>query len=140
TIESAGILQAEKNGLHFLAEQRVIKTPAIAGFHTIENSQILILEWIQQSKPTKKAWQQLGEQLAALHQLSAQQFGFDENNFIGSLPQANTWKKTWTDFFLENRIKPQMQQAMNMDLLPASTLDLIIALWEKQAALFKNDK
>ena len=140
TSDHAGILGSEKTGLQYLETKQVIKTPAIAGFHSIKNGHVLILEWIQQATPGKHAWQQLGKQLAALHQVSSKQFGFFENNYIGSLPQLNIWKETWFEFFLQNRLNPQIQLAVHKNLLPASTGDKIIKCWEKQAVWFTNEK
>ncbi len=53
----------------------------------------------------------LGEQLAALHRCSAPQFGFAQDNFIGTTPQTNAWKDDWIAFWSEQRLGVQLQLA-----------------------------
>jgi fructosamine-3-kinase len=56
--------------------------------------------------------QRLGQQLAALHQaIAPQQFGWYQNNNIGSTPQINNWSGNWAGFFGEQRLGYQLQLA-----------------------------
>ena len=52
----------------------------------------------------------MGKQLARMHRsLSPNgQFGLDENNFIGSTPQDNSWTATWAEFYVNHRLQPQI--------------------------------
>ncbi len=57
----------------------------------------------------------LGQQLAKVHQTSTYKlegaFGFDNDNHIGLTPQKNLWTASWHDFWVEQRLKPQLQLA-----------------------------
>ena len=53
----------------------------------------------------------LGKQLAALHHCSAKQFGFTQDNFIGSTPQQNNWSDDWVYFWRQRRLGYQLQLA-----------------------------
>lgn len=53
----------------------------------------------------------LGEQLAALHRCQASQFGFAQDNFIGTTPQANECKDDWMVFWREQRLGYQLRLA-----------------------------
>ena len=53
----------------------------------------------------------LGEQLAALHRCTGKNFGFAQDNFIGTTPQPNDWKNDWIDFWREQRIGFQLRLA-----------------------------
>lgn len=52
----------------------------------------------------------MGKQLAMMHKHTnpQNQYGYHEDNFIGETPQINTWKDTWADFFVECRLRPQI--------------------------------
>lgn len=54
-----------------------------------------------------------GSELARLHKVQADQFGLDEDNFIGRLPQSNRLHDSWVTFFVEERINPQLKSAVD---------------------------
>ena len=54
----------------------------------------------------------MGHQLAALHREGTNEnFGWSQNNTIGSTPQINTWMSNWADFFAQQRIGYQLKLA-----------------------------
>jgi len=56
--------------------------------------------------------QEFGRQLAKLHLYKgSSKFGFEINNKIGFTPQINTWYDNWVEFFINNRIKYQLDIA-----------------------------
>ncbi|MBN4073018.1 fructosamine kinase family protein, partial [Crocinitomix catalasitica] len=60
--------------------------------------------------------------LAKLHQCTANDFGLDHTNFIGSLQQQNERKTTWTDFLLTQRFEPMLKMAMDSGHISSSEL------------------
>jgi fructosamine-3-kinase len=52
-----------------------------------------------------------------LHRTTAESFGWPEDNFIGSLSQANGWCKRWPLFWRERRLAPQVALASGSGLL-----------------------
>jgi len=50
----------------------------------------------------------LGQQLATMHKISAKQFGWRQDNTIGSTPQQNQLTPLWLDFWREQRMAPQL--------------------------------
>jgi fructosamine-3-kinase len=67
----------------------------------------------------------LGKQLANLHLNKSKTFGFNTDNFIGTLPQSNTTHHNWVDFYVEERLVPQLKIAIQRHLLtPAEVPDL----------------
>ena len=46
----------------------------------------------------------LGRGLAIMHKFVNASFGFYQNNYCGATLQNNSWKKNWTEFFIENRL------------------------------------
>lgn len=112
-----GLFKAEKKGLEKLQTQQLIRIPKVVACEEIDNQQILVLEWIEQGLKTSKFWKSFGEQLAALHHVSSQFFGLDENNYMGALPQYNQPWNNWCDFFIEQRLMLQVKLAIDRGLL-----------------------
>lgn len=75
-----------------------------AGAHSF-----LVLEYLKQN-PRDDA-RLLDEQLAALHRCTSKQFGFAQDNFIGTTPQPNGWQDDWIAFSLEQRLGFQLRLA-----------------------------
>lgn len=69
----------------------------------------LALEWLDLSgRPDNAA---LGRGLAGLHQLGADAFGLDHDNFLATLPQDNTAEPDWPTFYVERRLRPLCTRA-----------------------------
>jgi len=111
------MLSAEKLGLETIAKTNTIKAPQVYHIGEYKNSTFLIMEFISAKNPSEKDFKKLGHQLAALHLVSDTNFGFDSDNFIGSLPQSNRKYKDWTTFYITERIQPQLDLAIQNTLL-----------------------
>lgn len=111
----------EVHGLNFLKKFNCIRTPEVIWHGVHDDTQILLLEWIEQGARSRSFWKKFGEQLAALHQHQGEHFGLDENNYMGALPQENTPHSDWCDFFRECRLKPQISLAEKNNLIDAKT-------------------
>jgi protein-ribulosamine 3-kinase len=113
----------EKNGLELLATKRVIRAPTVIACQETGTEQILILEWIDQGLKTENFWENFGEQLAALHKITSStgdshaMFGLHEDNYMGSLYQSNLLTENWVDFFIHQRLQPQIKLAVDNNLL-----------------------
>lgn len=75
----------------------------------------LVMEWINAGREGRRFWERFGEGLAALHRHTASEYGFDQDNFIGRLPQQNEWMDRWPSFFREQRLAPQVAMARDRD-------------------------
>lgn len=58
-------------------------------------------------------WRKFGKQLRALHQITHEAYGLEYNNHIGTLQQDNKWHADWSDFFIQQRLRPQLNIAGN---------------------------
>lgn len=83
---------------------------------TLEQSVLLLMEYRAISSVTESAAYQAGRLLAQQHQITFEQFGWDEANFIGSTPQTNQWQQSWPDFFAQSRLQPQLDLAIKQGL------------------------
>jgi protein-ribulosamine 3-kinase len=60
--------------------------------------------------------------LAEIHKNTHENFGLEYDNYIGELPQKNTYAKNWVDFFIENRLEVQIGLAYYKRLIDENFL------------------
>ncbi|REJ80167.1 MAG: ketosamine-3-kinase [Bacteroidetes bacterium] len=99
-----GMFEAERKGLELLKSTGTINLPDCLMSGVWNQQSFLLLEFIEAGKRKQDYWEKCGRQLANLHKHSQDKFGLDHNNYIGSLQQTNTYSKSWTEFFLEERL------------------------------------
>jgi fructosamine-3-kinase len=107
------MFKAEALGLKQMRVTQTIRVPQAICFGTCENHSYLVLEWLDFARDgDNQAWESMGRQLATMHQVKGvNQFGWEQNNTIGSTPQINTWTSNWGDFFGQHRIGYQLKLA-----------------------------
>jgi fructosamine-3-kinase len=115
-----GFFRAERDGLRLLADAGA-RVPEVYAFRD-EHDGWILMEWIPASGTggySHRAAEALGRMLATLHSHRTKAYGLDADNFIGPLPQANGWMDSWTDFYRERRLLPQIQLAARKRRLPS---------------------
>ncbi len=70
----------------------------------IHGDDFLLMEDLSPAPPQPDYWPEFGRQLAALHQNTNAQFGFEHDNYIGSTPQPNLWADDGYEFFGQSRL------------------------------------
>ncbi|RLD26194.1 MAG: fructosamine kinase [Bacteroidetes bacterium] len=111
------MFNAEKMGLEAIANTNTIATPKVFAEDVFQNNAFLILEYIESKSPNNKDFENLGQKLAELHKHQSSDFGFIDDNFIGSLPQQNNKHNNWTVFYISQRLLPQIELAISKKLL-----------------------
>ena len=114
--------------------------PQVISYEMIDNYQLLLLEWIEPGIQNENFWKKFGGQLAQLHCVSNEYFGFAENNYMGSLPQLNSFTKNWTDFFINYRLRPQIKLAGTKKLLQKNHTHYFESLFKKLDSIFTIEK
>jgi protein-ribulosamine 3-kinase len=107
-----GMFHAESRGLEILAEAAVIHIPKVIIHGEADEWQFILLEFVEQAPKSNSYWKTLGTQLATLHKNSSSSFGLDHDNYIGSLEQKNTSQQDWINFFISERLEPQLKLAI----------------------------
>jgi protein-ribulosamine 3-kinase len=130
------LFETERQGLELLAQQQVIRVPQVVASGNNGEHQVLILEWIEQGLQTNAFWSHFGEQLAALHHIQRKQFGLATDNYMGALPQSNQPTDTWTDFFIHQRLQPQVKLAVSRQLLEPAHVQQFEKLYQQLGNLF----
>lgn len=100
---------AEATGLEAIAATQTLRVPLPVAHGTSGAHNFLVLEYLELN-PHGDA-RLLGAQLAAMHRCTNEQFGFAQDNFIGTTPQPNGWKNDWIAFWREQRLGFQLRLA-----------------------------
>lgn len=120
---SGAIFEAEAKGLNLLRTCPAVRVPAVLGHGQIGSHAYLALEFIAMTPGSSQA--QLGQAVAALHQIEGPAFGLDHDNFLGATPQPNAWSGDWAAFFLERRLRHQLSLAQTAGLTFRGAEDLL---------------
>lgn len=102
---------AEAEGLQEMANAKAIHVPEPVCYGTADGQAFIVMEALYLGGGASGAMQRLGEQLAAMHQCTKDQFGWHRDNTIGSTPQPNNWSSDWLDFWREQRLGFQLKLA-----------------------------
>lgn len=138
TIKFPNLFSKEALGLQTLRNTNAVKTPEVIACAELGEHQVLILEWIESGKQTPHFFKTFGEQLAALHQNTADAFGWSNDNYMGSVPQQNTYDHSWAAFFIEQRLQPLVQKCIAKNLLSENEHALFKKLYQKLPQLFED--
>lgn len=101
----------EAEGLNRLRKAGNLRIPEVILEGSEEEQGYLILEFFAPGNRKPSFWKDLANGLAALHRVTSAQFGYDENNYIGSLEQQNHKSDTWINFFIKQRLEVQFELA-----------------------------
>ena len=133
------MFETEIQGLETLRKSNTIKIPNILGIGKADQTAFLILEYIEPHATSPKFWKNFGSQLADLHQTTQVSFGLNHNNFIGTLPQSNNAHSSWDEFYINERLMPQLNLAIKKNLLSHSTLQDFELLFKKLNQICPNE-
>jgi fructosamine-3-kinase len=112
-----GMFDAEARGLEALRSAAGPRAPAPYACYEDRSAQFLLLEYITPGSRSGRFWESFGRAMARLHKTNtAAQYGFEEDNYIGSTPQENSWTSSWTEFFAEQRLRYQIRLARDKGL------------------------
>jgi protein-ribulosamine 3-kinase len=103
------MFEAEARGLQEIASSNTIKVPKSVCFGENQLQSYIVLEYLDMAGRADQ--QVLGEQLAAMHHVTAEKFGWKINNTIGATHQPNDWTVNWLDFWRDQRLGFQLRLA-----------------------------
>ncbi len=105
----------EFNGLMALSNTAAIHVPKPILDGEIGNTIFLVMEYVKKGKPGNNFWQDFARGLATLHRNTQDEFGFFEDNYMGSVTQSNKQYASWHEFYASERIMPLMLKAHNQN-------------------------
>ncbi len=109
--------QQEVTGLKYLAHCHQFVIPKVISIGSYQQQCFLVLEYLQLSRLGNE--RRFAESLAALHQITNKSFGFEANNFIGASPQINAWSSNWSEYFVDYRLRPQVDWLLQKHINPS---------------------
>ena len=116
--EVARTFPGEAAGLEALAAaDSDLEVPSIVEVETPEDDRpgFLVMGWINTGRQGRRFWETFGRGLAQVHRHTAETYGFEQDNFIGRLPQSNARMESWPAFVREQRLEPQVAMARERD-------------------------
>jgi len=125
----------ELYSLHALSATNTICVPTPLVSDIIDDYCYLLLEYLDIH--SRGSYAQLGESLAHLHQNTSNQFGWDQNNWIGTTPQPNDWHRNWLIFWRQCRLGYQLDLAKH-NQAPHSLIKNCEQLYTEFDSLFQN--
>jgi len=118
--QALAMYETEASGLARLGSVDGVSTPEVVRVGVIDGTAFIAMQFVQSSHPSAKYWRDLAENLASIHKTTGAKFGLDHHNFIGSLIQSNHQVDDWAAFFDLHRLRPQIQMAIENNLLDKS--------------------
>ena len=124
--ETLAMFESEVKGLDLLRQHSRFKIPNVLSVGRSQGHAYLVLEWME--RDSNQAWGEdrskaFARLLAEMHRHHSQQPGLKHGNFIGSLPQSNAVEDNWPEFYVRQRLWPQMEMAARRGLLDPKWLD-----------------
>ncbi len=109
--ERLDMFEAESEGLRALAEAQAIRVPLPVCSGIEADQAYLVMEYFEGGGGNSRAAETFGQQLAAMHRFTREQFGWHRDNTIGATPQPNQQSADWLSFWRYQRLEFQLDLA-----------------------------
>jgi protein-ribulosamine 3-kinase len=133
------MFEKETRGLDTLRNTKTITIPEVIMTGEQDGFAFLILRFVESKMQTADFWTNFGHSLAKIHRFTSEHFGFNEDNYIGSLVQSNSKHNLWIDFFIEERLEKQLQLALLNEKLGKSDADQFQKFYLKINSIFPEE-
>ncbi len=146
SIKLSNMFQVEYESLLELSQNKLMQIPTPICFGSSHDKAYLVLEYIPMN--THGDSRLMGKALAQMHKITASQYGWTNNNFIGSTTQSNQTHSDWLSFWRDRRMIPQFEMLYNKGyqsyLSPAADkfllhLETLLANHNPAASLLHGD-
>jgi protein-ribulosamine 3-kinase len=109
--DKADMFAAEAAGLEEITRARAVRVPKPLCHGANRDTSWLVLEHLELRPADDRAMRTLGANLARMHSVTREHYGWGRDNTIGSTPQINTPADDWTAFWRERRLGYQLRLA-----------------------------
>ncbi|MFD2421949.1 fructosamine kinase family protein [Amycolatopsis pigmentata] len=126
-----GAIAAEAAGLAWLAEYGDVRLPAVHA----HDEDWLVMDYVPPGPPSKRAAEELGRGLAALHLRGAPAYGSPPpggpaDAWMGLAPMRNEPQPDWPTFYARHRIEPYVRMCADQELFDAGEVQVFDRLCE----------
>lgn len=139
--EGATMFAAEERGLELLrsASHSMIVPAVLLTGESQTGTGFLLQEFIESGQPTPASASNFARAVAAMHKHRQSRFGLDHDNYIGRLPQSNAPHENWTDFFINERLQPQLKLATDSGTLGADVGTHFESMYRRLPEIFPDE-
>jgi len=134
-----GMFEKEALGINLLAKADEILVPEVLTYGQGKRDSFLILDFIESGNHKPDFWEEFARNLGNLHKHSAEYFGLDHDNYIGSLPQSNKKHIKWNDFFREERLSFQVKLARDSGMIGYTDTKMFDRFYSKLDEIFPEE-
>lgn len=132
------VFEKEAAGLKALTECPAVHVPRVLQVGSHDEVEFLLLEYIENG--AKAVNNDFGDQLAELHRMTSSSFGWETDNYIGSLPQVNTPTSSWAEFFIEHRLNVRVKELRDAGTMSRSEVSIFDSLASRFAERIPNEE
>ena len=121
--DAVGRFAAEAAGLRWLAAAHAVPVPSVL----LETADCLVIDWIDEGRPSREAAIVFGRELAGLHAVGADWFGAPWPGVIAGLPLPGDAGPgdSWPEWYATNRVLPYARIASAAGTLSLADIGLI---------------
>lgn len=104
-----GMFEAEAQGLFEMAASKTVRVPGPVCNGSFDQHCFVVMEYLELGGHADMVL--FGQQLAAMHAVIQERFGWEMDNTIGSTPQPNSRSTDWVQFWRDHRLGFQLELA-----------------------------
>jgi fructosamine-3-kinase len=135
-----GMFAKETNGLNEIEKSKAIRVPKVI----LTSDNFILMECIEEKIKSKNFFVDFGIAFAKMHKYSSNQFGFYEDNYIGSTTQINipteNEKHDWVKFYFNKRVLFQFKLAERNGYVDSALSKAFLHLENKIELILKTEK
>ena len=135
----ADLFAKEYNGLSWLRQQMALLVAEPLSYGNQDNLHYLLTTFIPKGPAASDFWKIFAKGLAGLHRCTWDHFGWEEDNYIGPLPQSNATFDNWCDFFVSQRLQPLIVSCIEKKLLEKKYGELALHLYKRMPDIFPEE-
>lgn len=135
----------QARGLAELEIKGKMKLPTVVTYscHSSDQPSYIILEFVTdspKSSSSAKHWSYLGVSLANMHRICEEFHGLDHDNYLDFSKQSNKRYTLWSDFFINERLLPQLEMGQNSGWIDNATRIIFQNKLQKMQDLLSLDQ
>lgn len=116
------VFDKEIEGIEAIIKTNVFRMVQPVGVTSLDGFEFFVTEFVESAPKDKNFWSIFGSSLAQLHKVSARNFGYNSDNYIGYSPQTNHRLSSWSQFYLKYRLIPHIRTASEKSFLDDNLL------------------
>jgi protein-ribulosamine 3-kinase len=134
-----GMFDREAEGLQTLGSNTELRVPDVICTGETDMEQYLLLEWIDRKSAKADSMRIFGAALATMHKKPGKAFGWERDNYIGSLKQVNTQTDSWQFFYTHYRIHPLVNTLVDLKRFTSEDLHISEKFCNRLNTIFPDE-